>query len=255
MSTDTKSLTTPQPPPLITYGQLSLGLGLSNKMTLNNFINTENKTITEYINNLLTAEHKENLSEILEKNLYIYGESGSGKTHLLHGICNLANEKQLSSIYLDAKSITEKDIQNLEEIQYLEVICVDNIEHIAGKEQWEMAFFNLFNNAYMKGTSLIMASSHKPKKLNIKLPDLLSRLQWVLAFKINPLQDDDLLQALKNKCIHKGIIISEQILEFIIYRLSRNLSELSIAIEKLSGLAIANKRKVTIPFVKKILDI
>ena len=92
-------------------------------------------------------------------------------------------------------------------------------------------------------------------KLNIKLPDLLSRLQWVLAFKINPLQDDDLLKALKNKCIQKGIIISEQILEFIIYRLSRNLSELSIAIEKLSSLAIANKRKVTIPFVKKILNI
>ena len=224
-------------------------------MTLNNFINTKNETITEYIRNLLNLEYKKQSNKILEKNLYIYGKSGSGKTHLLHGICNLANEKQLSSIYLDAKSITEKDIKNLEEMQYLEVICIDNIEYISGKNQWEMAFFNLFNCVYTKGTSLIMTSSYKPKKLNINLPDLLSRLQWVLAFKINPLQDEDLLNALKNKCIQKGINISEDILKFIIYRLSRNLSELSIATEKLSSLAIANKRKVTIPFVKKILNI
>ena len=88
------------PPPLVTSGQLSLGLELSTKMTLNNFINTDNQAITTNLYNLIELESKKitNNQNICENSLYLYGPRGSGKTHLLHGICHLANEKQLSSI-------------------------------------------------------------------------------------------------------------------------------------------------------------
>ena len=123
------------------------------------------------------------------------------------------------------------------------------------KEKWELAFFNLFNRVYTQGTSLIMTSSQKPKQLDIQLPDLLSRLQWVLAFKIHELKDDDLLKALKNKCKQQGLQISEETLKFMILRLTRNINDLSIAIERLTNLAISTKRRLTIPFVKKVLNI
>ena len=252
-----KHLNPTPPPPLVTSGQLSLGLELSTKMTLNDFINTDNQAITTNIYNLIELESKKitHNQNICENSLYLYGPKGSGKTHLLHGICHLANEKQLSSIYLDARSITEKHINSLDDMQYLEVICIDNIEHIAKKKKWELAFFNLFNRVYTQGTSLIMTSSQKPKQLDIQLPDLLSRLQWVLAFKIHELKDDDILKALKNKCKQQGLEISEDTLKFMILRLTRNINDLSIAIERLTNLAISTKRRLTIPFVKKVLNI
>ena len=244
-------------PPIVTSGQVSLGLELSTRMTLNNFINTENKTIISNIYNLIDL-HSNNASvtnQVGENTLYLYGPKGCGKTHLLHGICHLANQKQLSSIYLDAKSITEENIIRLEDMQYLEVICIDNIEYISQKKQWEIAFFNLFNRAYTQGTNLIMTSSQKPKQLNINLPDLLSRIQWVLAFKIHDLKDDDILKALKNKCKQQGLQISEETLKFMILRLTRNINDLTIAITRLTNLAITTKRRLTIPFVKKVMNI
>lgn len=242
--------------PMAFSGQLSLGLELSNKLTLNNFITGQNEAILSFIKSLIFNTKKNNQPDYTsDKCLFLYGPSGTGKTHLLNGICHQATNNQLSAIYLDAKTISAKQMNQLNDMEYLEVICIDNIDAINGSTDLERSFFNLFNRVYTTGASLIMASRQKPKQLDIKLPDLLSRLQWVLAYKINSLNEDDLIIAIKNKFSQKGFYVSKDVISFMLHRLDRKTTDIMDKIELLSNLAISQKRKITIPFVKKMLNI
>ena len=71
-----------------------------------------------------------------------------------------------------------------------------------------------------------MASKQKPKQLDIKLPDLLSRLQWVLAFKVHPLNDEDLIIAIKDKFSQKGFYVSKDVISFMLHRLDRIITDI-----------------------------
>ena len=115
-------------------------------------------------------------------------------------------------MYLDAKTINPEQMNKLNDMEYLEVICIDNIDAINGSKELEHAFFHLFNRVYTSGASLIMASKQKPKQLDIKLPDLLSRLQWVLAFKVHPLNDEELIIAIKDKFSQKVFMSARMLL-------------------------------------------
>ncbi len=242
--------------PLAFSGQLSLGLELSNKLTLDNFITGQNKAVLNFIRSLLYNTHTQNNPNYNpDKCLYLYGASGAGKTHLLQSICHQATQNQLSAIYLDAKTISSEQMNNLNDMEYLEVICIDNIDAITGSDTWELAFFHLFNRVYTSGASLIMTSKQKPKQLDIKLPDLLSRLQWVLAFKLNPLNDEDLILAIEDKFSQKGFYVSKDVISFMIHRLARKITDLMDKVALLCNLAISKKRKITIPFVKKMFNI
>ena len=242
--------------PLAFSGQLSLGLELSNKLTLDNFIIGQNKAILNFINSLILSSKKNSKTNYNpDKCLYLYGASGTGKTHLLQSICHQATQNQLSAIYLDAKAINPEQMNQLNDMEYLEVICIDNIDAITGSDTWELAFFHLFNRVYTSGASLIMASKQKPKQLDIKLPDLLSRLQWVLAFKLNPLNDEDLILAIEDKFSQKGFYVSKDVISFMIHRLARKVTGLMDKVDLLCNLAISKKRKITIPFVKKMFNI
>ena len=146
-------------------------------------------------------------------------------------------------MYLDAKTINPEQMNKLNDMEYLEVICIDNIDAINGSKELEHAFFHLFNRVYTSGASLIMASKQKPKQLDIKLPDLLSRLQWVLAFKVHPLNDEELIIAIKDKFSQKGFYVSKDVISFMLHRLDRIITDIMDKIELLSNLAISKSAK------------
>lgn len=189
-----------------------------------------------------------------EQQIFLWGKSGQGKTHLLQACCHQAQNQNLSSFYFDLANAKLPDSSMLIGLDEYEVVCFDNIEHIAGNAAWELAFFNFFNQHRDRGHKLIVSASSAPNDIAIQLPDLKTRLNWGLTLKIQPLTDSDKIAALIFKADQMGFEIAPQAGRFLLTHYDRDLTSLWALLEKLDRASLAAKRKLTLPFLKQILD-
>ncbi|MDI1293816.1 MAG: DnaA regulatory inactivator Hda [Methylobacter sp.] len=189
-----------------------------------------------------------------EQQIFLWGKSGLGKSHLLQACCHQAPRHKLSSFYFDLAHAQLPDSAMLSGLDDYNVVCFDNIEAIAGNAAWEQAFFNFFNQHRDRGHKLIVSASSAPNAIAIQLPDLKTRLNWGLTLKIQPLTDSDRVAALIFKADHMGFEIAPQAGRFLLTHYHRDLASLWALLEKLDRASLAAKRKLTIPFLKQILD-
>ena len=189
-----------------------------------------------------------------EQQIFLWGKSGQGKSHLLQACCHQAQNQNLSSFYFDLSNAELPDPSMLSGLDEYDVVCFDNIERIAGNAAWELAFFNFFNQHRDRGHKLIVSASSAPNDIAIQLPDLKTRLNWGLTLKIQPLTDSDRIAALIFKADQMGFEIAPQAGRFLLTHYDRDLASLWALLEKLDKASLAAKRKLTIPFLKQILD-
>jgi DnaA family protein len=127
---------------------------------------------------------------------------------------------------------------------------------VAGDEPWEMAIFNLYNRILESGkTRLLITGDCPPRQLNLGLPDLASRLDWGQIYKLQPLSDEDKLQALQLRARLRGFEMPEDVCRFLLKRLDREMRSLFMTLDQLDHASITAQRKLTIPFVKEILKL
>ena len=189
-----------------------------------------------------------------ERQIFIWGQSGLGKSHLLQACCHQAQSRQLSSFYFALSALELPDPDLLKDLDKFDIVCFDNIEYIAGNEIWELAFFNFYNQLRDQGHSLILSASSPPTEIAFRLHDLKTRLNWGLTLKLQPLSNNDRITALIFKANQMGFEISPQAVRFLLTRYDRDLSSLWALLTKLDRASLAAKRKLTIPFLKQILS-
>ncbi|MDO9049636.1 MAG: DnaA regulatory inactivator Hda [Methylobacter sp.] len=189
-----------------------------------------------------------------EQQIFLWGKSGLGKTHLLQACCHRAQNQNLSSFYFDLSQAELPDPSMLNGLDEFDVVCFDNIERIAGNSAWELAFFNFFNRHRDRGHKLIVSASSAPNDIAIQLPDLKTRLNWGLTLKIQPLTDSDRIAALIFKADQMGFEIAPQAGRFLLTHYDRDPASLWALLEKLDRASLAAKRKLTLPFLKQILN-
>jgi DnaA-homolog protein len=202
----------------------------------------------EIISLLMDAAHSSG-----ELFIYLWGEQGHGKSHLLHACCQEAFQQSISAFYLDLSAHIGDSPELLMGLEDIELVCLDNIDVIAGNEAWELACFHLFNRIHEENHRLIITASCAVNSLNIILPDLLTRLGWGLTLKIQPLDDDDKIAALIHKAQRRGIEITPQVARYLVARYDRNLASLWLMLDKLDWASLATQRKLTIPFLREFL--
>jgi len=141
-------------------------------------------------------------------------------------------------------------------MEQLSLVCIDNIECIAGEAEWEMSIFNLYNRILETGrTRLLITGDRPPRQLNLHLPDLASRLDWGQIYKLQPLGDEDKLLALQLRSKLRGFELPEDVGRFLLKRLDREMRTLFMTLDQLDHASITAQRKLTIPFVKEILSL
>jgi DnaA family protein len=111
----------------------------------------------------------------------------------------------------------------------------------------------LFNRLREAGRLLLVAARQGPKELAVSLPDLKSRWQWGAVFHVHPLDDAQKQAALQLRARARGLELSEEVALYILQRLPRTMNELVLQLQRLDSASLAEQRKLTIPFVKKIL--
>lgn len=189
-----------------------------------------------------------------EQFIFLWGAAGLGKSHLLQASCHEAQRKNISSFYFDLEKSNQTTPQILKGIDQCGLVCFDNIELIAGKPDWESAIFNFFNQHRDLGHQLILSSACAPGALAIQLADLKTRLNWGLVLKLKQFDDNDKLSALIFKANKMGLEISPQAGRYLLTHVDRDPAMLWSLLDKLDRASLSAQRKLTIPFLKIILD-
>ena len=189
-----------------------------------------------------------------DKNIYIWGEEGAGKSHLLQAVCNSVAETGQPCVYLPLTQISDFTLEMFSSLEELSLVCMDDMDEIAGKEDWEAAAFNLFNRLREAQTPLIMSSRRSPNGSLIRLPDLKSRLSWDLTFRLQPMDEAIKIAALKRRAETRGFELTDGVVEYLIKRVSRDAHNLFRWLDRLDKHSLIAQKKLTVPFVKQILE-
>ena len=183
----------------------------------------------------------------------IYGEQECGKSFLLQSFCNQYAADKKSSLYVPLKEVLIHGTSFLDSIDTLELVCIDNIDAISNRKEWEIAIFNLINNCMLSNCRLIFSSSLNPAKLNFDLNDLKSRIKKIEPVKVLPISDQGLEDALSFVANKRLINLGEKEVQYIITHCNRSMKGLLNVLDRIDQVSAELKRKITIPLIKKVI--
>lgn len=217
-----------------------------------------NKTFKSSFNSFYVDPQNEQLLKDIKDlsngdNLYIYGVKNSGKTYLLQSLCNEYSKNKKSALFLPLKEVVRYGVDIIESIENMDLVCIDGLEIIRNKKEWEIGLFNLINNSLQTNCRLIFTSSSEDIKAAFSLPDLDSRMKKFNSYEIFPISDNHLLEALKNIANLSSINLGDREAQYLITYTKRNMSDLVKILESLDQLSMENKRRITIPLIKELL--
>ena len=189
-----------------------------------------------------------------EKQLYLWSGEAQGKSHLLQAACNQGAKLQAAVCYLPAAEIIDQPVQLLEDLEQLDLLCIDDIQLFAGNQAWEEALFDLINRVRSSDCRLVLSACQAPETLPVRLPDLRSRLVWGPVFQLRELGDNQKREALTLRAQMRGLELPDNVADFLLRHYPRDLFGLFERLEKLDTAAMAMQRKLTIPFIKTVFD-
>lgn len=220
--------------------QLTLGIRLRDDATFDNYYADDNEQVVY------------NLQNQQDPYIFLFGEAGTGKTHLLQAACHAGGKKGLPVVYLP---LAEQDLvpAMLDGLENMALIALDDIHQVVGDDVWELALFNLYNRVRERGGFMLVSSSIPLASLNIKLADLRSRFSWGPVFQLTALSDKGKQYALQQRAKNRGLELSDDAVKYLLKRSSRDMNSLFFLFEKLDKASMIEKRKLTIPFIKNYL--
>jgi DnaA family protein len=225
--------------------QIPLPLTPRREGRFENFVAGPNQTVVEAL---------KHLPEEPGSSVYLYGEEGSGKSHLLNALCYRVREDGGRAFYLSLKHLPATATVSLQGLEKLDLVCVDDLHAIAGDLHWEEALFHCFNRIREARGRLLISSSLRLSELDLALPDLASRLAWGLRLPLLPLADTDKLKVMALHAERLGIDLPDEVRQYLLKRHERSVPALIGAVDALHGAALALKRRITIPLAREVLQ-
>ena len=220
--------------------QLGLPISLDSKMLLDNFIAN-----SELLNLIHQLFQDKKASEI-----YVYGLTGQGKTHVLQGVVLKALASDKNSIYIDCIDSFPEHL--LDFIDQLSFISLDNVDLISIEN--EEIFFDLYNRARQAGVVILASGCCLPSDLGV-MKDLKTRLSLAAVYKLEELNDVLKMNVLDNQMGDKNLTIDSKVYEYLFKNYSRDLKILLSLMDELDISSLQSKKAISIPFVKKHLQL
>lgn len=191
--------------------------------------------------------------------IYVWGATGTGKTHLLIGSVRRAGigawAPYLDLLELSAHPLAEEPVHWLAGLEEAALVCLDHLDAVAGDRAWEEALFHLYNRLHARAGRLLMAARQAPNAGQWALPDWSSRASAGLTFQLSSLQEEERVQVLQARARDKGLLLPREVAEFLLQRYPRDLHSLSRVLDQLDQAALAASRRLTLPFVRSTLRV
>lgn len=178
---------------------------------------------------------------------YLWGERGTGKTHLLYASCSQIP----SSVYIPLLDLQLKpDV--LTAIVDFRLICIDDIDAVACQSDWESHLLILLENTEKNGNLLVLAGNRPPVDLEFKSNDLVNRLQGRRVFKLSSASDQTKVGMLVDRANERGLTIEPSVAEFILRRHARDTHSLMRLFDRIAQASMESRRRITIPFIREL---
>jgi DnaA family protein len=225
--------------------QLALGVRLRADAVFESFAPGKNSEV-------LTALRSANATP-----LWLWGAHGSGKTHLLQAVCAAAGAGAGagdSAAYFPLDRAFALPPDALAGFERSHVLCVDDVDAIAGDQAWEQALFTLFNEATELRTRLIFAAAVAPRQASWVLEDWRSRAASCVVYQLRELDDEGRIEALRLRAAQRGLQLPYETSEYLLKRMPRDLPSLFQILDALDEASMVEQRRLTIPFIRDELE-
>ncbi|MGH8582704.1 MAG: DnaA regulatory inactivator Hda [Gammaproteobacteria bacterium] len=184
----------------------------------------------------------------------IWGATGTGKTHLLEAACRARNERGEASLYLGLRAAGELAPAVLEGLEHYALVCIDDLDAIGGRSDWELGILTLLDRVRWRGHHLLLAAAHPADGIGATLPDLASRLSACTGFSLHALNDEERLEALRRRAAARGLGLPAEVAEYLVRRCRRDMGALCTALDQLEQTALARQRRLSVRLARLVLD-
>jgi DnaA-homolog protein len=182
--------------------------------------------------------------------VWIYGPTGSGRSHLLQAACAAAGGAGHATAYLPLAQLRGESPGLVDGFERLDLVALDDLDAVAGAAGWESALFTLFNGLAERHGRLAIAAAGAPATTAIRLPDLASRLAASEVRRLEPLAESDQPAALRRRAERRGLELPDETLAFLTRRAPRDFATLCRMLDELDAESLAAQRRLTVPFVR-----
>jgi len=197
--------------------------------------------------------------------LFLYGNSGLGKTHLAQAIGIEAKQKfpEKTVLYVNAAKFQTQFVEAIRNnnkndflhfYQMIDILIIDDVQEFAGKEKTQDIFFHIFNHLHQSGKQLIFTSDKPPVELQGLEQRLLSRFKWGLSADLQSPDFETRIAILKKKIYNDGIIVPDEVIEYIASNITNNIRELEGALISLLAQSTLNKKEITLELASEMID-
>ncbi len=186
--------------------------------------------------------------------IFLAGNVGSGKTHLLRACVSHSLALGRRAAYLPMQKMLNATAEVFDGFEQQQLVCLDDLHLIAGNKSLEIALFHFFNRAKTADTQLVFSANAMPASIGIELPDLISRLEQSIRLNVEVLDDSGKRQVILQRAKQRGLEIDDAVLDYLFTRVSRDLHTLSELLDRLDHASLAAQRRLTIPFIKMVLN-
>ena len=197
--------------------------------------------------------------------LFLYGNSGLGKTHLLHAVCSEAKRKFGSAVIqlLSCENFVNRFIRAIEEgnmagfqsqFRSVDALVIDDIQFLREREQSQEEFFHTFNALYNNGKQIILSADSPPSAMTSLEERLISRFNWGLVSRIDPPSHETRVAIVQKKAHLRGLSISDEISEYIARKVQANIRELEGALTTIYAIATTTGKEITLELAKGAIE-
>lgn len=217
--------------------QLLLDIAADMTPTLDNFIPGRNVELLHTLQTILQGGAGERF-------VYVWGEPGSGRSHLLRAWIHAARQQGMRAAYVPGEIPLQWEGGGL--------VAVDDVARLG--QDGQIALFHLYNRLRESGGALLVSGPVAPAGLDLR-PDLLTRLGWGLVYQVQGLNDAEKALALQEHARARGFVLPQEVLDYLLRHWRRDLPSLMAVLEALDRITLEQQRPVTVPLLRQLLQI
>jgi DnaA-homolog protein len=183
--------------------------------------------------------------------LWLWGARGAGKTHLLQAVCAEAPQR---AAYFPVSRESALPPDALQGFESSPLLCIDDVDAVAGDAAWEQALFRMFNEVSELHGRLVFAAALPPRQAPWVLEDWRSRAAACVVYQVRELDDAGRVEALRLRAAQRGLQLPDETSEYLLKRMPRDLPSLLRVLDELDEASLVAQRRLTIPFIRDALE-
>ena len=184
----------------------------------------------------------------------IVGDAGSGKSHLLEAACAAASAGGDAVAFAPMRDWRSQRVDAVRGLGRAELVCIDDVDAVAGDRAWEEALFALVEESASRSTRMLVSAVATPSNVPFALADLRSRLSAATLYRLRELDDESRAKALRRHAGGRGIEIPDEVVGYVLTRYRRDMTSLMALLDRLDHHSMASQRRLTVPFVRDLIE-